>query len=69
MYAHGQGAPQDLINAHMWFNLAAAAGHAGALKNRVIAEGKMTPDQIAEAQRMAREWKPTPDSCDTQNAC
>jgi hypothetical protein len=42
----------------MWFNLAAAKGHAEALKNRVIAEHSMTPDQIAKAQRLARKWKP-----------
>jgi hypothetical protein len=42
----------------MWFNLAGAAGNADAGKNRDIIAGKMTPYQIAEAQRLAREWKP-----------
>jgi uncharacterized protein len=61
MYASGEGVPQDYGQAHMWFNLAAADNllheFAGAKRDEVAA--KMTPDQIAEAQRMAREWKPT----------
>jgi hypothetical protein len=42
----------------MWLNLAGAAGYADGVKNRDIVAGKMTPGQVAEAQRLAREWKP-----------
>ena len=59
MYADGQGVPQDYVQSHMWFNLAAAQSDANAVQNRDIIAAKMTPDQIAEAQRLAREWKPT----------
>ena len=59
MYANGQGVPQDYVRAHMWFNLSAAQGNQGAAKNRDIAARRMTPAQIAEAQKLAREWKPT----------
>src|SRR5271166_5291069 len=64
MYANGRGVPQDDITTHMWFDLAASrAGDATvrqmAVRNRDEAAAKMTPAQIAEAQRMAREWKPT----------
>jgi hypothetical protein len=38
--------------------LAAAAGDAGAARNRDISAAKMTSEQIAEAHRLAREWKP-----------
>ena len=58
MYAQGQGVPQDYVLAHMWFNLAAAKGDADAVKNRDRVAAKMTPAQIAEAQKLAREWKP-----------
>ena len=64
MYANGQGVPQDYAQAHMWFNLAASRLPSSALRSKAV-EGrdamaaKMTPDQIAEAQRLAREWKPT----------
>ncbi len=55
-YAKGEGVPLDDMLAYMWFNLAAAQGHEKAKKNRDIVASTMTPDQIAEAERMAREW-------------
>jgi TPR repeat protein len=58
MYYQGQGVTQDYIQAHMWFNLAGASGDADSIKNRDAVANKMTPEQIAEAQRLAREWKP-----------
>jgi hypothetical protein len=33
-------------------------GAENAVKNRDIVASKMTPAQLAEAQRLAREWKP-----------
>jgi hypothetical protein len=41
----------------MWFNLAAAQGNESAKKNRDIAASHMTRDQLAQAQRLAREWR------------
>ena len=62
MYTKGQGVPQDhtvaVKLAHMWFNLAAAQGHEQARENRDIIGDGMTPAQIAEAQRLARDWRP-----------
>lgn len=58
MYENGRGAPQDYILAHMWFNLAAARGCDGIDASRDRVAKLMTPDQITEAQRLAREWKP-----------
>jgi TPR repeat protein len=60
MYNQGMGVPQDYVSAHMWFNLAAASGYAGAANSRDDVATKMTPEQVAEAQRLAREWKPKP---------
>ncbi len=62
MYAEGRGGPQGETAAYMWFNIAASAPDAmsalsGKWRRDEIAEG-MTPAQIAEAQRLAREWKP-----------
>ena len=59
MYAEGQGVPQDYVLAHMWFNLAGSNGDKDAVKARNLVEKLMTPSQIAEAQRLARNWKPT----------
>lgn len=58
MFGNGQGVPQDYVLAHMWFNLSAGQGTAGAAEYRDTAASRMTPDQIAEAQRLARDWKP-----------
>ncbi|MDG1942636.1 MAG: tetratricopeptide repeat protein [Halioglobus sp.] len=59
-YGEGQGVPQDYVQAHMWSNLATASGDQDAITNRDRVAGMMTPAQIAEAQKLAREWKPTP---------
>ena len=65
MYANGHGVPQDYVRAHMWFNIAAAASGASdasvrdAVKWRDLVATRMTPAQIAEAQRLARGWEPT----------
>ncbi|MEE9250825.1 MAG: tetratricopeptide repeat-containing serine protease family protein [Alphaproteobacteria bacterium] len=58
MYAIGKGVPQDYVQAHMWFNLAAAAGEELNIWLRDRLARKMTPAQLAEAQRLAREWRP-----------
>lgn len=50
------GAPCDLIEAHKWFNLAAARGHEDAASCRADVSDEMTARQIAEAQRRARQW-------------
>ena len=63
-YAKGEAGEPDNVSAHMWFNLAAAHFPASdaddrgaAVRNRDLVAEKMTPDQIARAQRRAREWK------------
>ena len=62
----GDGVPQDYVQAHMWVNLAASrfavsqVGRERAIKSRDLVAAKMTPAQIAEAQKLAREWKPKP---------
>jgi hypothetical protein len=65
IYLMGRGVPQDYVISHMWFNLAGARLSASESKKREIVkhymdivDSKMTPAQIAEAQRLAREWKP-----------
>ena len=58
MYEKGQGVPQNFLLVHMWYNLANAGGLADSAKNRDLIAAKMTPAQIAEAQRLAAEWKP-----------
>jgi TPR repeat protein len=52
--SHGVGC--DLIEAHKWFNLAAAQGHEAAAWCRADVSDEMTAVEIADAQRRAREW-------------
>ncbi len=68
MYKEGRDQKPDYVQAHMWYNLAAfqgqgraakygekSAGRRAAKKREQIAK-KMTPAQITEAQRLARNW-------------
>ena len=55
-YSTGQGVGVDLIAAHKWFNLAAVRGVEAAKSWRNQLAAEMVPGQIAEAQRLAREW-------------
>ncbi|MDJ0979479.1 MAG: hypothetical protein QNI87_13210 [Erythrobacter sp.] len=57
VYSTGShGVKCDLIEAHKWFNIAAARGHEDAAYCRADVSDEMTAREIAEAQRRAREW-------------
>jgi len=57
MYQDGEGVPQDDVLAYMWYNLAAANGIDIAPRSKALLENfVLTREQIAEAQRMSREW-------------
>ena len=63
LYSAGQGVPRDYVQAHMWFNLAASREDErhvrdSIVKNRDRVAKLMTLAQIAEAQRLAQDWKP-----------
>jgi uncharacterized protein len=68
LYDVGAGVPRDYVQAHMWLNLAASRYLASEVTKREVAveaqdlvASKMTPEQVAEAQKLAREWKPKPE--------
>jgi TPR repeat protein len=55
----------DRVLAHKWLNLAAGRfpasdtrGRNAAVQNRDLVAAKMTPEQLAEAQRLTRDWRP-----------
>jgi len=64
MYGYGQGVPQDYVQAYKWFSLVASHSqgreHDESVRNRDVVEKRMTPTQVGEAQKLAREWKPGP---------
>jgi hypothetical protein len=57
-YEKGDGVEKDFVLAHMWFNLAAVQGDSDAKKQEDLVARQMTAAQIAEAQSLARVWKP-----------
>ena len=64
MYEEGQGVPKDPVEALKWFTLSADKSDPGdqrdrAVRNRERVGKKLTADQIAEAQRRVRDWKPS----------
>jgi TPR repeat protein len=54
IYSTGQEV--NLVQAHMWFNLAAVRGSEAAKECRRELADMMSKDEIATAQRSAREW-------------
>jgi uncharacterized protein len=57
LYSTGQGgAPLDYVSAHMLFNLAAMRGSEEAKTYRKELSLEMASEEVAEAQRAAREW-------------
>ena len=65
MYGKGISVPQDNVLAYMWFSLAASRFSASegnkrgmAVINSEVIASKMTQEEIAEAQRLAQEWRP-----------
>ncbi len=59
LYATGRDVDADLVTAHKWFNLAAARGNEAARTYRVELALEMSQEQVAEAQKLAREWLQT----------
>ena len=65
MYRNGLGVAQDDVQAYKWYNLAAmhfpesaTSSRDGAIMNREAIAARMTAAQIADAQKLAQEWKP-----------
>jgi TPR repeat protein len=62
LYANGNGVPKNYVRAYMWWSLAAGHSTGNVQKdpanNRDDVARRMTPAEIAEAQKLAREWAP-----------
>jgi TPR repeat protein len=52
----GRGGRIDLVEAHKWFNIAAAAGDKAAAHHRNELASEMSREQLTAALRAAREW-------------
>ena len=58
LYVQGLGVPQNYVQAHMWFSLAASRFEAEAVKERDALAARMSSEQVAEAQKQAAVWQP-----------
>ncbi len=58
MYLAGNGIPKDPVKAYMWLSLATAQKVPEAVKTRDYLEAKMSPGQLADARKLASDWKP-----------
>jgi len=61
MYSKGHGVPRNDVQAYIWYTLSASRYPPGedrdkAAHNRDIVAERMTPAQISEAEKLAREW-------------
>ncbi|GEM_PF-1518550 len=56
MYFKGEGVKQNYILSYQWASLSALKEHPEALKAREFFASRLTPSQIAEGERLAREW-------------
>ncbi len=56
MYSLGRDVKRDLVMAHKWFNLAAMRGNECARTYRIEIASELDHDEIAAAQRLARDW-------------
>ncbi len=57
-YYRGTGVVKDQVEAYKWWLLAAGQGDAGAKKNMALLEKQLTRNEIAEGQKLARNFKP-----------
>lgn len=56
MYAAGRSVAIDLVSAHKWLNVAVFKGCPEAIARRAELAGEMSREEIASAQRQAREF-------------
>ncbi|MDH3634738.1 MAG: hypothetical protein OES20_08540 [Gammaproteobacteria bacterium] len=56
MHIKGTGVLQDYCRAHLWLNVASAQGHHKARIQLEKLTRIMSPNQVAEAQKLARAW-------------
>jgi hypothetical protein len=58
MYGSGQGVKRDYVQAYKWLNICAAKGNSGCLSQRDLIARRLNANQIAEAQRLAADFRP-----------
>ncbi len=62
LYGAGKGLKRDYVQAYKWMNICAAKGNSGCVTQRDLLAKKLKPAQVAEAQRLASQFQPQPES-------
>ena len=57
LYFIGKGVKRDYQQSYKWFSICAAAGNETCAEHRDLVAKKLNASKLAEAQRLAREWK------------
>ena len=58
LYKDGKGVPEDPVKAYFWLTLASNQGQNDAKAARAALATKLSKDEVAKAEEMARNWKP-----------
>jgi len=58
IYEKGELIKRDYVQAYKWLSLCAAKGNGGCVAQRDLVEKKLKGSKLAEAQRLASQWKP-----------
>lgn len=64
LYEYGFGLPKNLVPALAWYILAAEQGNTQAIKRRDVLQGRLTRQQVEEAERNAAHWRKRPAAAD-----
>ena len=67
MYYTRDGAPKDFVKTHFWFDIGILNGNPKAKKWRDKIAKRMSPEQIADAQRLVDEWQGKQENAATEN--
>ncbi|WP_161984354.1 tetratricopeptide repeat protein [Mariprofundus erugo] len=58
MYGDGSSVGKDMVEAYKWFSLGMAGGDANAANGKQLAASMLTPEKLAQAEKLVHEWKP-----------
>jgi len=58
LYTTGRGVEQDFARAYFWYGIANTGGVGVPPRDATYLSGRITPEQIAEGERLMAEWEP-----------
>lgn len=68
LYRDGKGIPKDLVKAYAWILLSAAQNYNDAIEFKKVLEKSLTPQQMTQAQSLAKQWYQHLERAEIQNS-